>query len=325
MLLEEERFELIDTSDQSSYQFSNDVIEGFSKDRKTLSPKYLYDKRGSEIFEMITDLEEYYPSRTETAILNSFSPDMASWIGPEALLIEPGSGSGEKVRDLLPFLIRPVAYVPVEISKEILIRMSEELTLEFPEVPIRPVCADFTRPFHLPQLPSVRKSVVFFPGSTVGNFDPSGAIELLKSFGDLVGKDGGLLIGVDLKKDPAVLELAYDDPKGVTASFNLNLLKRLNRELSATFDLRKFKHIALYNKSAGRVEMHLVSKCAQIVKVSGKEFHFKEGETIHTESSYKYSVEEFITLAAHAKFKIRNYWKDSGDLFCVYYFERESI
>ncbi|HXH32641.1 MAG TPA: L-histidine N(alpha)-methyltransferase [Bacteriovoracaceae bacterium] len=302
-----------------------EVLVGLSKTQKAIPPKLLYDRRGSEIFEDICKLPEYYPTRTETEILKTYAHEMAELIGPDALIIEPGSGSGEKVRHLLRELTSPKGYVPIEISKDILLRMAEELHAEFEHLTVLPVCADFTQEIELPLTvdAQVGKKVVFFPGSTIGNLDPSEALAFMKKTGKLIGSGGGVLIGVDLKKDAETFKLAYDDPQGVTAQFNLNLLERLNREASAAFNLQNFEHTAFYNEELGRVEMHLVSSVPQLVRVNQTVFRFMEGETIHTESSYKYTIEEFCELAAKARFKIKNCWQDEKKLFCVYYFEKE--
>ena len=301
-----------------------EVLAGLSLSQKMISPKFLYDKKGSEIFEEICTLEEYYPTRAEEEILETFSGEMSRYIGPEAMIIEPGSGAGEKIRTLLPKLKRPRAYVPIEISKEILLRMTDEIHDEFPNLKVLPVCMDFTGELELPITADRKgKKVVFFPGSTIGNFAPDEAVGLLKKFSGLVGKGGGLLIGADLKKDPKILSRAYDDSKGVTAAFNLNLLERFNREISAEFDMKNFAHEARYNAELGRVEMHLVSKLPQFVRVNETVFRFKEGETIHTESSYKYTEDEFKALCGKARFKFCQSWTDVKGQFCVYYFEKD--
>lgn len=302
-----------------------EVLVGLSKKQKVIDPKFLYDKRGSELFERICELPEYYPTRAETAILNRSCEEMAKLIGPHALIIEPGSGSGQKVRHLLKHLEIPAGYVPIEISRDILLRMTGELHNEFPELQVVPICADFTQNLDFPLSIDSRegKKVVFFPGSTIGNFHPDEAVQFLKKFSRIAGTNGGVLIGVDLKKDPEKLRLAYDDPAGVTASFNLNLLIRLNKEVNASFDLNNFAHQAFYNEKCGRVEMHLKSTISQLVKVNETVFRFREGETIHTECSYKYSVEEFCELGAKARLKIKQIWMDPDKLFCVYYFEKE--
>ncbi len=302
-----------------------EVLVGLSKVQKTIPPKFLYDDKGSNIFEKNCDLPEYYPTRAETEIFKTHSLQMAKMIGEGSLIIEPGSGSGEKVRYLLRQLESPSGYVPIEISKQILLRMTQELTLEFPNLRVLPICADFSQALDLPLSVESQKGmkVIFFPGSIIGNQNPSEAIELLRKFGKIIGPNGGLIIGVDLKKKKEAFKLAYDDPQGITSDFNLNLLERLNREVGASFDSKKFRHEAFYNEQLGRVEMHLKSIIPQIVRVNQTVFRFREGETIHTENSYKYSVDEFCELCAKAKLKIIKHWKDSKNLFCVYYFERE--
>ena len=316
--------QLIDLEPKSG-NILKEVLVGLSKKQKVIDPKFLYDKRGSELFEKICELPEYYPTRAETAILNRACKEMARLIGPRALIIEPGSGSGQKVRSLLNHLESPSGYVPIEISKEILLRMTGELHEEFPDLQVTPVCADFTQELDFPLSIDSRsgKKVVFFPGSTIGNFHPDEAVQFLKKFAKIVGTGGGVLIGADLKKDPETIRIAYDDPAGVTASFNLNLLARLNKEVNATFELNNFVHEAFYNEKLGRVEMHLKSTIPQLVKVNQTVFRFRKGETIHTECSYKYSAEEFCELAAKARLKIKKIWMDPDKLFCVYYFEKE--
>lgn len=302
-----------------------EVLVGLSKSQKSIPPKFLYDKKGSDLFEKICLLPEYYPTRTENKILTENVQEMIELIGPDALVIEPGSGSGDKVRHLLRKLKNPKGYIPIEISRDILLKMTNELNDEFSELNIIPVCADFTGDLELPLTVDSysEKKVIFFPGSTIGNLLPNDAIRILKKFGKLISSGGGLLIGVDLKKDSKIFELAYDDPQGITATFNLNLLERLNRELDASFDPSNFSHVAFYNEELGRVEMHLKSLIDQLVKVNQTVFRFRKGETIHTENSYKYSVEEFCELCSKAKFEVKRYWKDEESLFCVYYFEKE--
>ncbi len=316
--------ELIDLEPKATNMLK-EVLVGLSKSQKAIPPKFLYDKKGSEIFEKICELPEYYPTRAETEILQKNAKEMASIIGENALVIEPGSGSGEKVRYLLRELKSPAGYVPIEISKDILLRMTEEFGDEFPQLRVLPVCADFSQDIELPvsvDSQSGRK-IIFFPGSTIGNLSPEEAIQFLRKFSLMIEPNGGLLIGVDLKKDKDTFQLAYDDPQGVTADFNLNLLERLNREVDASFETRNFRHEAFYNEELGRVEMHLKSLIPQLVRVNQTVFRFREGETIHTENSYKYSVEEFCELCAKAKLKIKQHWQDSKNLFCVYYFEKD--
>lgn len=316
--------ELIDLEPKTTNMLK-EVLVGLSKSQKTIPPKFLYDKKGSEIFEKICELPEYYPTRAETEILKTYSHEMAEIIGENALVIEPGSGSGEKVRYLLRELDSPAGYVPIEISKDILLRMTEEFGEEFPNLRVLPVCADFSQDIELPVSVEGQagRKIVFFPGSTIGNLSPDEAISFLRKFGKMMEPNGGLLIGVDLKKDKETFKLAYDDPQGVTADFNLNLLERLNREIDASFETQNFRHEAFYNEELGRVEMHLKSVIPQLVRVNQTVFRFREGETIHTENSYKYTVEEFCELCAKAKLQIKHHWKDSKELFCVYYFEKE--
>ena len=303
----------------------SEVLIGLSKSKKSLPPKLFYDQKGSEIFERICELDDYYPTRSEIEILDTYGEEMAALIGESALIIEPGSGAGEKVRHLLPKLIHPSGYVPMEISRDILLRMTDELHSEFPHLKVTPVCADFTGDIELPLTVDSfsGKKIVFFPGSTIGNFTPTDASIFLQKYSKMIGDQGGMLIGVDLKKDAETFKRAYDDTEGVTAQFNLNLLTRLNRETRATFDLNNFEHQAFYNEKQGRVEMHLRSKIAQLVRVNETVFRFHEGETIHTENSYKYSTDEFIELCAKSGLNIRQFWKDSRGMFCVYYFEKE--
>ncbi len=301
-----------------------EVIMGLSRTQKTLPAKLLYDKRGSEIFEEICLLPSYYPTRTETKILRENAAEMAKLIGDDVMIIEPGSGSAEKVRILLHELKGKKSYVPIEISREILLRTTRELLEEFPGMGLYPVCADFTKSLSLPLTVGSRpgKKVVFFPGSTIGNLDPDEAQAFLKEAADMVS-GGGILIGVDMKKNTEILRKAYNDPEGVTAAFNLNLLTRLNRDLNATFNTGNFRHEAVYNEEKGRIEMHLISLLPQIVRVNQTVFRFREGETIHTENSYKYSIEEFTALGRRAGLTLRKSWQDKENLFSVYYFEHE--
>ncbi len=300
-----------------------EVIMGLSQSQKTLPAKLLYDKKGSEIFEDICCLPSYYPTRTETGILKTHAREMAGYIGPDALIIEPGSGASKKIRILLPEIKGKKRYVPLEISREILLRTSGELLDEYEDLEIFPVCADFTHHLVLPE--SIRrqsgKKVVFFPGSTIGNFDPHEAREFLRKCARLIGRGGGLLIGVDMKKDKNILRLAYNDPEGVTAAFNLNLLHRLNREVAASFDVSKFRHKAVYNEEKGRIEMHLESLISQSVRVNQSIFRFRQGETIHTENSYKYTIGEFTALGSQSGLSLRKSWQDPRSLFSVHYFE----
>ncbi|MEX0899764.1 MAG: L-histidine N(alpha)-methyltransferase [Gammaproteobacteria bacterium] len=296
----------------------SDVIRGLRAPQKWIAPMYFYDARGSALFDRICELPEYYPTRTELGILSADGAAIAASIGPRVLLIEPGSAGGDKARVLLNLLDDPAAYVPVEISREHLLDGARALNDEFPALEVLPVCADFTRPFDLPEPRQVvNRRVVFFPGSTIGNFSPARAVELLAHFANIASDDGRILIGVDLRKDPATLERAYNDDTGITAEFNLNVLHRLNAELGADFDVEAFSHRAVWNDTASRIEMHLVSKHAQTVRLGRERITLTDGEYIHTESSYKYSLEGFAALAGRAGLSVVEVWTDPQTLFSV--------
>jgi dimethylhistidine N-methyltransferase len=298
----------------------DDVLAGLRRRPRTLPCKYFYDERGSRLFEKICELDEYYLTRTELVILERSVAEMARCLGPGCMLIEPGSGSGTKTRLLLEALESPVAYVPVDISRDVLLRSSESIDGAHPELEVLPVCADFTQPFALPT-PRRRpaRRVVYFPGSTIGNFDPPEVVRFLARLRELCAPGGAVLVGADLRKDRKVLEAAYDDAAGVTAEFNLNLLLRVNRELGADFDLGRFRHRAVWDEGRGRVEMHLVSTAAQTVRVDGESFSFAPGEEIHSESSYKYDLEGFAGLAAAAGLAVARVWLDERRWFSVQY------
>ncbi len=304
-------------------EFLDDVLAGLSRQPASIPPKYFYDERGSKLFDLITRLPEYYPTRTETAILKANAQDIATHVGTGSLLVEPGGGSCEKVHILLEGL-RPCVYVPMDISRDHLRLAAEELAIEYPWLEIHAACTDFTRHMSLPAALPEGKHVAFFPGSSIGNFDPGDAVEFLRAIAGLVGRGGYLLIGVDLKKDKAILEAAYDDSAGVTARFNLNLLVHINRELGADFVLDNWSHKALYDEQRGRIEMHLVSTTEQTVNVAGQTFRFAAGESIHTENSYKYSADEFIQLAEQAGFISDKVWLDANHLFSVQLFTVKS-
>jgi len=297
-----------------------EILQGLNRSPKALSPKFFYDDRGSRLFERITRLPEYYLTRTELDIMSANVGEIAELIGPQASLIEFGSGSSLKTRILLEHLDRLAAYVPVDISRDHLVAAAEALAAEFPHIEVLPVAADFTQPFDLPQ-PKIMplRNIVYFPGSTIGNFSPDAALDLLRVMHHEAKEDGALLIGVDLKKDTASLERAYNDSAGVTAEFNLNLLRRLNREFDATFDVDNFEHRAIYKETPGRVEMHLVSLRAQDVSVGGETIHFDAGETIRTECSHKYTLDEFGAMAGRAGFAVHSVWTDPEELFSVQY------
>ncbi len=301
---------------------ASEILSGLRADPKVLSPKYFYDERGSQLFEQITELPEYYPTRTELRIMRTHIDEIVELTGPRASLIEFGSGSSMKTRILLDELRELAAYVPVDISREFLLEVVAGLQQDYTHIEMLPVFADFTKPFELPS-PRVmpEKNLVYFPGSTIGNFAPPMALSLLRVRASAAKTGGGLLIGVDLKKDPAILEAAYNDSAGVTAKFNLNMLKRLNRELGADFELDQFQHKAIYNAAEGRIEMHLVSNREQSVQIAGEFFDFAAGESIRTECSYKFTLEEFDQLATQAGFARRRYWTDPRALFSVQYFD----
>ena len=312
--------QVIDSPDRLK-SFRDDVFEGLSREQKELPCKYFYDDRGSELFNTICGLDEYYPTRTETALLQAHGREMADLIGPGVCLIEFGCGSLLKTRLLLDALRSPAAFVPIDISADHLLQSAAALAADYPNLEVLPVVADFTRPVKLPD--KARKAsenrIGFFPGSTIGNFDHAGAADFLATVADMVGGGGALLIGVDLKKDEDILVRAYDDAQGVTAAFNRNVLERINRELGGCFDIETFRHRALYNGAEGRIEMHLVSEKDQTVTVHDRDFTFTEGETIHTENSCKYHVEEFSSFAAGAGFRSARTWVDGDGLFSLHY------
>jgi dimethylhistidine N-methyltransferase len=300
--------------------FHREVLDGLRMPNKELPCKFFYDERGSQLFEEICQLEEYYPTRTELAIMRECAGEMALRIGNACLLIEFGSGSGVKTRLLLDELHDPVAYVPIDISREHLVCTATELAVAYPDLEVIPVCADYTADYELPTpRRATARRVICFPGSTIGNFHRPRAVEFLAHLREVCGEDGGLLIGVDLKKNRETLERAYDDAKGVTAAFNRNLLTRINRELGANFDLRKFRHEAVYDERAGRVEMHLVSLADQTVELGDESFAFEAGEGIRTECSYKYDLDDFRSLADAAGFRVDDVWTDSEARFSVQY------
>jgi dimethylhistidine N-methyltransferase len=300
--------------------FLGDVVAGLTRAPKELPPKYFYDSRGCALFDAICELPEYYPTRTEIGTMRARRAEIARHLGRDCALIEYGSGSGQKTRILLAEL-RPVAYVPIDIARQQLRASAEAIAREFPGLNVIAVCADYSRPLALPGIDGIaaQRRVVYFPGSTIGNFTPSEAVRFLKNACELTGAGGGMLIGVDLKKDPARLHAAYNDAQGVTAEFNLNLLARINRELGADFDLSAFSHHAFYDAEVGRIEMHLVSLRQQQVSIRGRSFDFRAGETIHTENSYKYTVAGFQELARNAGFVAVECWTDPEMLFSVHY------
>ena len=302
----------------ASDSFADHVINGLGDSPKWLSAKYFYDAAGSDLFEQITQLPEYYPTRTELSILASNARAMAAYIPLAAALVEFGTGSTKKARILLNAAPQIAAYVPVDISTEFLAQEAAAVRRDFPNIAVLPVAADFTRDFDLPAQIRNRPRVGFFPGSTIGNFEPQDAAEFLRQAGRILGAGATMIVGVDRIKDEAVLNAAYDDAAGVTARFNLNILRRMNRELGGDFDLSSFRHRAFYNVADHRIEMHLESLKAQTVTVAGRAFSFAKGETIHTENSYKYTVDSFRALAADAGWRPVATWTDANDYFAMH-------
>lgn len=300
--------------------FQADVLEGLQKPAKTLPCKYFYDERGSQLFEEICHLDEYYLTRTELAILEQHVAEMTACLGSGCLLIEFGSGSGRKTCLLLDHMSNAAGYVPVDISSESLSQTARAMRERYPDLLVRPLCVDFSAPFSLPKVgASEARRIVYFPGSTIGNFGPTETKSLLNRIARLCGSGGGLLIGFDMKKDLDILLPAYNDRRGVTAAFNLNLLARINRELGADFQLERFRHEALYNEEQGRIEMYLISEQDQTVRLGQFRIRFREGERICTEYSYKYDTEELPALAATAGFRLQQAWTDERRWFGVQY------
>ena len=300
--------------------FRADVLSGLSARRKTLPAKYFYDSAGSLLFDRITELDEYYPTRTETALLTDIAGEIAHLAGPDAVVVEFGAGSLAKIRILLDALRTPRAYMPIDVSGAHLMAAAAELRGHYPELHVTPIIADFTEPLTIPFAGNANV-FGFFPGSTIGNFDPPEARRFLRRASATLPKGALFLVGADTKKDRAILERAYNDSEGVTAAFNLNLLARINRELGGDFDLSRFRHRAFYNHDLGRIEMHLESTGAQTVHVAGRSVRFAEGETIHTENSYKYSAPQFATLAASSGWTARRLWTADRNLFALHLLE----
>jgi dimethylhistidine N-methyltransferase len=298
----------------------DELLLGLSRHPKSIPPKFFYDEIGCQLFDEICGLDEYYLTRTEAGILSERITEICDLCGPECCLVEFGSGTNAKTRILLDHLRAPAAYVPVDIARADLLRSSARLARIYPELCIAPVCADFTRVFTLPEIPGgARRTVAFFPGSTIGNLEPAEAENFLSRVAILCGAGGAFLIGVDLKKDRLTLVRAYNDARGVTARFNLNLLARINHSFGAGIRGDKFQHHAFYNEEFGRIEMHLVSLVEQTVQLNGTAFFFEKGEHIVTEHSYKYSVDEFAKLAGRSGWTVKKVWIDAGNLFSVQY------
>jgi dimethylhistidine N-methyltransferase len=303
--------------DSQTSAFAKDALADLSQHPKRLSPKYFYDATGSELFEQITRLSEYYPTRTELGILRDRGAEIAAILPERAALIEFGAGATTKMRLLLRTCAFG-AYVPVDISGDFLSAQADGLRRDFPELAVHPVIADFTTPFQLPDAIRELPKVGFFPGSTIGNFEPHEACRFLRSAREILGVGALMIVGVDLEKDERVLYDAYNDASGITGRFNLNLLMRINRELGGNFDISAFTHRAIYNREQHRIEMHLVSKKPQSVRFLGTSFAFRAGESIHTENSYKYSVERFGALARGSSWKVKTTWTDDAKMFSVH-------
>ncbi len=318
---------IIPSQKESNPEFEKEALEGLSLHQKKISPKFLYDEKGSSLFTQITSAKEYYLTRVEEQILEKKAGEISTLFGPNCLVMEYGPGEGKKSKTLLRFLDHPKAYLAIDISKEILFQTTLGLSKLFPQVEITPVCSDFFQiEDHSELIPSywmkkpVRKIAVFL-GSTLGNMEPLEARGFLNKILKGVGPGGGLLIGVDLVKDQSILEKAYNDSEGITAKFNLNVLERMNRELHSKFDLAQFAHKAIYNPHASRIEMHLESQKDQDISVANSSFSFKKGETLHTENSYKYSIEKFTHLTESSGWRCRHYWTDPRHYFALFFLE----
>ena len=305
----------------ASMSLRDELLQGLRSTPKTASPKFFYDLRGSELFDQICVQPEYYPTRTEEAILCDAADDIANVVGRDATLIELGSGASRKVRLLLE-AVRPTSYLGIDISRDFLLDSTRRLAADYPWLEVHAACADFSQRMTMPEGMACDHPVAFFPGSSIGNFTPQEAESFLHGLHSLLPVDSGLLIGVDLIKDTKTLNAAYNDVAGVTAAFNLNLLERLRREFEADLDPKRFSHLAFYNEAQSRIEMHLVSDIAQEIEVAGEVFRFEAGETLHTENSYKYTIEGFQALAGRAGFQARAEWVDDAALFSVHYLER---
>lgn len=296
----------------------NEIVDGLSKFPKQLPSKYFYDEFGSQLFDEITELEEYYPTRTERLILESNLEEMGEMLGDNVELIEPGSGSSEKTRILLDHLKNISCYVPIDISGDYLFKVAEKLREEYPHIAIEPLAADYTRPFELPDIHPEARRIVFFPGSTIGNFRLNTVQRFFSVIADIVGKKGGVLIGVDLKKDIRILEAAYNDKRGITAEFNKNMLKHLNRVIGSDFDPELYSHKAVWVEEKGCIEMRLYAGADHKVRLNGYTFEVKSGEYLHTENSHKYELTEFADIVA-PWFEVAKVWTDANDLFSVQY------
>lgn len=317
-MISEHRYKFFDRKPATG-DMRAEVLDGLAAQPKRLPPKYFYDVAGSALFEAITELPEYYPTRTEIGLLESHRDEIAARVGAGVCLIEYGSGSSRKIRLLLERL-KPQSYVPVDISQQYLESAARLLHDEFPWLNVYPTSADYTSEFSLPSAIGAAPRVVFFPGSSIGNFEPADAVDFIGRVGRIVGPGGWLLIGVDLKKDPAILEAAYDDAAGVTAEFNLNMLRHLNVALDADFDTSSFSHVALFNKNLGCIQMFLESTIDQSVRIGRTSIEFQAGERVHTENSYKYDPGEFTTMVEQTGFRREAWWTDERDRFAIFLF-----
>jgi L-histidine N-alpha-methyltransferase len=299
-------------------QLTTDVLEGLRKTPKQLSPVWFYDEEGSTLFDTICELPEYYLTRTEMQIMTQHAAEIAASIGPHAALIEFGSGSSDKTRILLDKMESPACYVPIDISRDYLFETAGLLARDYPSLRITPVCADFTQPFDLPvHIAAAHRRIVYFPGSTLGNFETEAAQRVLTTMRTIIGRKGAVLIGIDLRKDPSVLKRAYNDAAGVTAEFNLNALRHMNRELGSDFDIDAFEHSALWIENKSRIEMHLVSKRDQEIHLGDETVMIERGEHLRTECSHKYTLEGFAELAASADLSVTHVWMDPQGMFSV--------
>lgn len=308
----------VHVTDTDTNRFRLEVLAGLRKPQKELPSKYFYDEYGSQLFDAITETKDYYVTRTETSLMEDSVHEIIQTLGKDVLLIEYGSGSSHKTRILLSAVDELAGYVPIDISKEYLAKSAANIAAEYPHIDVFPVCADYTTIFELPQIDKpISRNVVYFPGSTIGNFEPRPAQQFLERIKHVCGENGILLIGIDLKKDPVMLHRAYNDDEDVTAEFNLNLLSRINVVLGADFNINTFHHYAFFNPRKGCVEMHLVSDRYQTVTIDDVTISFRKGESIWTESSYKYNVDEFSELAALAGFKTDHVWYDKNEWFAL--------
>lgn len=294
------------------------ILEGLKAEQKFINPKYFYNHHGSKLFEQITELDEYYPTRTERSILQSSAKDIAQYVEANSLVVEPGAGSCKKIEHLLNEL-HPQVFVPQDVSAEFLQKSAERLSKAYSWLEVIPVASDFLDPIDIPDSVSHYRKYVFYPGSTIGNFEPEDALRFLKQMRSLVGESGGMILGVDLHKDNDTLHAAYNDKKGITAQFNLNTLSHINEILSSSIDVNKFEHYALYNSAEQRIEMYLKSLGQQRYEILGETVSFEEGELIHTEHSHKYTLDGIAQLAIKAGFTLEKSWLDDDDLFSVNY------